>query len=116
MANEELLAFPGERPIPSEKEKWFKEAQRVADTSEVGFLLRGETPPSLQKYALPRDMTGLAPIGVPDNATPETRLSALKFSMKQSNESRMKKTSKRKHSTKVSSNFNDYGQLLSPRL
>ena len=53
MANEELLAFPGERPIPSEKEKWFKEAQRVANTSEVGFLLRGETPPSLQKYALP---------------------------------------------------------------
>ena len=79
MTTDELQAFPGERPVPSEKDKWFKEAQRIADTTDVGFLLRGETPPSLLKFSIPRAMEGLNRITVPDNATPEQRLSALKF-------------------------------------
>ena len=81
MSTVELPPFPCERPVPSELERWFKEVDRIADTSEAGFLLRGETPPSLQQYARSRDITGLKPTTVPSgtDVKPETILNAIKY-------------------------------------
>ena len=80
MSTIELPQFPGENPIPTEKERWFKEADRIADTTEAGFLLRAETPPSLQQYALARDTSALTQVVIPsgDAVRPESILAAIK--------------------------------------
>ena len=71
--------FPGERPNPTEKERWFKETERTADETEIGFLLRGEEAPSLIKYAHAKDMSDLNRIPLPEAAEPEKLMAAVKF-------------------------------------